>query len=88
MKTIEQIVIEALEPSFSERIGVERYYFEEYSQMLSELSLNEYWMDLVIDLRDNMGRYYTNSGAYNANCDVASTLECLAPEKYAGKFRY
>ena len=88
MKTIEQIVIEYLEPTFSEIMGVDRYYFEDYSQMLSELSANEHWMDLVIELRDNMGKYYCNSGAYNANCDVASTLESLAPEKYKGQFKY
>lgn len=88
MKAIEDIVIDSLEPTFSERMSAQSAYFEDYSRMLSELSCNYHWMDLVIDLRDNMGRYHENSGAYNANLDVASTLESLVPEKYAGVFTY
>lgn len=88
MKTIEEIVIESLEPTFAELMGSEKCYFEDYSKTLSSLSTDEYWMDLVIELRDNMGEYYANSGAYSASCDVASTLESLYPERYAGIFRY
>lgn len=84
-KTIEQIVIESMEPTFAEMVTSKDYYFEEYSDtlhfMLKPKSLVE-WLNYLL------GFSISTTGTYNAACDVASTLESLCPEKYAGKFVY
>ena len=86
-KTIEQIVIESMEPTFEELIGSSKYFYEDYSRNLSAFSWLSYEA-LLIELGYILSHYFSNSGTYNAACDVASTLEALCPEKYAGKFIY
>lgn len=87
-KTIEQIVIESMEPTFEELIGSSKYFYEDYSRHLSALNWLTSEDGFVWELQYLLSNYFSNAGAYNAACDVASTLEVLCPEKYTGKFTY
>ena len=87
--TIEEIVIDALEPTFADMMdeslnwhgyGMELCYLGHVLRTRPEM--------LVEELNETLSGYRSTSGEYTAACDVASTLESLAPEKYAGKFKY
>lgn len=89
MKTIEEIVIEKLEPTFAEIMdetlnwhgyGFELCYLGHVLRAKPEM--------LVQELNETLAAYRSSSGEYTAACDVASTLESLAPEKYKDKFKY
>ena len=89
MKTIERIVIEELEPTFKDAMhsmyGIN--YWVVYSETLYSLLAGNFDGGFIKEL--NMGINETCSkGVKDACIDVASTLESLAPEKYAGKFHY
>ena len=88
-KTIEQIVIESMEPTFAEQIGTETSeYWDEYSSELGVLDAWSHTGFTLGDLNSTLRCSMSSTGYYNAACDVASTLEVLCPEKYAGKFTY
>lgn len=89
VKPIEYIVLDKLEPSFVDMMddslnwhgyGMELCYLGHVLRARPEM--------LVEELNETLAGYRSTSGKYTAACDVASTLESLAPEKYAGKFRY
>lgn len=85
--TLEKIVIDSMIPSMEDCMDTSSpVYWDLYCDMLVELKTESKW---VILLCNNIFRNYnSNDGRYCACCDVASTLESLAPEKYAGKFKY
>lgn len=82
-----EYIIEALEPTFAEMMGPDKSYYEDYSCNLTMFSvvLKE---RLDKELQYILKHYFSNSGTYNAACDVASCLESLCPEEYAGVFKY
>lgn len=89
MKQIEYIVLDKLEPSFTDMMdtstnwhgyGMELCYLGHVLRARPEM--------LIEELNETLKSYRSSSGEYTAACDVASTLESLAPEKYAGKFKY
>lgn len=80
-------IIEALMPTFAELTGDDKYYYDTYSSNLRIFSvITQDKLDK--ELRYILQHYFSNSGTYNAACDVASCLESLCPEEYAGKFVY
>lgn len=89
MKTIEQYVIDALEPSFSDMMN-ESINWHRYGTELCYLGviLSREPENFVDEINETLAGYMSTSGEYTAACDVASTLESLAPEKYDGKFKY
>lgn len=89
-RTMIEYIIEALEPTFGEYVTSETSrYWEEYE---SQLGLHDAWshsMDIVLeDINSTLKSCVSSTGFYNAACDVASCLESLCPEEYAGKFDY
>ena len=88
MKTIEEIVIDVLEPTFKDMMlsnnGVN--YWVSYGAKLQVLGMSEFDDYFIRDL--NIGMNSALSSVKDACVDVASTLESLAPEKYAGQFKY
>lgn len=90
MKTIEEIVIDWMRPSFLEWLDMS-FDWEEYSNELDLLLMTVFhkWSEekFIEDINFSL-MYPSNTSKYTAACDVASTLESLAPEKYACKFRY
>ena len=90
-KTIEQIVIESMEPTFAEQMTseVEKYWRGYEWELLSmKVVLNHKPNMIISEINASLKCYYSSEGEYNAACDVASTLESLCPEKYTGKFTY
>lgn len=90
MKTIEEIVIDALEPTFFEWLDMSfdwEGYHHELAFLMGCVSYS-FSQELFIEDINFSLMYPSNTFKYTAACDVASTLESLAPEKYAGKFRY
>ena len=86
-RTMVEYIIEALEPTFEEMLSSDKYYYEDYSRNLSMFSFATK-SGLDEELQYILEHYFSNSGTYNAACDVASCLESLCPEGYAGKFYY
>lgn len=89
--TLEAIVIESMAPNMEDymddyAIVPSPVYWDLYCDMLEELELNKQWLTMLCN--NIFLNYSSNNGRYNACVDVASTLESLAPEKYAGKFKY
>ena len=90
-KTIEQIVIESLEPTFTDFVKDETskyWYGYEEELAIMKVVLNRSQESLIEEINETLKGYYSSNGEYNAALDVASTLEALCPEKYAGKFTY
>lgn len=89
-RTMVEYIIEALEPEFGEYVMSETSrYWEEYE---SELAVIRAWSHvpgaILEDINSTLGKSLSSTGFYNAACDVASCLESLCPEEYAGKFVY
>lgn len=86
-RTMVEYIIEALEPTFEEMLSGDKYYYQDYSRNLTMFS---FVIESRLDeeLQYILEHYFSNSGTYNAACDVASCLESLCPEEYAGKFVY
>ena len=85
-----EYIIEALEPTFSEQLTSENEgYWHSYTSVLDHIATNSTDIGCVDDklISGILAKHFT-SGQYNAACDVASCLEGLCPEEYAGKFRY
>lgn len=83
-------IIEALTPTFTECMTSESgKYWEDYN---AELDFILSWSHVpnaaMEDINNTLGKCLSSTGFYNAACDVASCLESLCPEEYAGKFRY
>lgn len=85
-KTIEQIVIESMEPTFAEILDTN--WAVRYSDGLgfTQVLIGKSSDGVVFTLNDWMR--HSVGAKYDAYVDVASTLESLCPEKYAGKFVY
>lgn len=87
MKSIEEIVIASMVPSMQDYIDTTMpQYWDQYCDQLEEISLNIPW--LILGCNNIFLNYHSTNGRYNACVDIASTLESLAPDKYAGKFKY
>lgn len=86
-RTMIEYIIEALEPTFEEMLSSDKYYYEDYSRNLTMFSFVSK-LQLDKELQYILEHYFSNSGTYNAACDVASCLESLCPEEYAGRFIY
>lgn len=86
-RTMVEYIIEALEPTFTEWLGDDKHYYEDYASNLRMFSVVPKER-LDEELEYILQHYFSNSGTYNAACDVASCLESLCPEEYAGKFVY
>lgn len=87
MKSIEEIVIASMVPSMQDYIDTTMpQYWDQYCDQLEEISLNIPW--LILGCNNIFLNYNSTNGRYNACVDIASTLESLAPDKYAGKFKY
>lgn len=85
-----EYIIEALTPTFADFVTTETsLYWEEYESQLNlhEAYLHNMW-DLVEDVNYALKSCLSSTGRYNAACDVASCLESLCPEEYAGRFMY
>ena len=85
-----EYIIEALEPTFADFVTTETsLYWEEYE---SELTVIRAWSHvpgaILEDINSTLGKSLSSTGFYNAACDVASCLESLCPEEYAGRFMY
>lgn len=90
MKTIEEIVIDWMQPSFIEWLDMSfdwEGYHHELEYLLGCVSYNFSEDALIEDINFSL-MYPSNTSKYCAACDVASTLESLAPQKYACKFKY
>lgn len=87
MKSIEEIIIASMVPNMQDYIDTTMpQYWDQYCDQLEEISLNIPW--LILGCNNIFLNYNSTNGRYNACVDIASTLESLAPEKYAGKFKY
>lgn len=87
---IEEIVIDWMRPSFIEWLDMS-FDWEEYSNELDLMLITVFhkwsYEKFIADLNFSM-THGSNTSKYTAACDVASTLESLAPEKYAKQFIY
>lgn len=89
MKTIEEIVIDALEPTFADMMETNTKWHGYGMELCYLMGIFLSHPNCFVDeVNTTLIDYTSNTGEYTAACDVASTLESLAPEKYAGKFRY
>lgn len=89
-RTMIEYIIEALEPTFSEQLTSETEgYWHSYTSVLDHIAVNSLEMGCVDYklIRGYLAQNFT-VGQHNAACDVASCLESLCPEEYAGKFVY
>ena len=89
-RTMVEYIIEALEPTFAECMTSESgKYWEDYN---AELDFILNWSHVPNatreDINNTLGKCLSSTGQYNAACDVASCLESLCPEEYAGRFMY
>ena len=83
-RTVVEYIIEALEPTFAECIQ-DGVWSIHYSAGLV-LAVKSRGEDFISVMNDMMG---VGFGAhYDALVDVASCLESLCPEEYAGRFMY
>lgn len=91
--TIEEIVIRCLYVSMSDHMNAlgQYGYWEMYQHsldMMSGLFKNHGMMFAVKHMNLIMSTAPSYTGRTSAVVDVATTLETLAPEKYAGTFKY
>lgn len=83
-------VVEKLRPTFPEHVTNGQYW----SLYEDELNYLLYVFDavgtseLIHEVNGVLAGYYRTTAAVDACVDVASTLESLLPEVYAGKFKY
>lgn len=89
-RTMIEYIIEALTPTFAEWMTSESgKYWEDYNAELDFiLSLSHVPNATMEDINNTLGKCLSSTGQYNAACDVASCLESLCQEEYAGRFMY
>lgn len=87
MKTIEEIVVDALRADFADLMRNTSYY-SEYDDTLDILGRHFELGGAVGLINSSLKTFHSWSAHHGACFDVASTLESLAPEKYKGKFNY
>lgn len=81
-------VIKALRPDMKDLMTKGSEYWDRYENVLDACAMTGSPQALISLANEIMRCEYSRSGAHDAATDVASTLESLASETYAKKFKY